>query len=88
MPGIEQRAACWAHARRKFVEASRGRKHTAAAHQIVALIAKLYQIESNIKDKPAEERMRIHLEKATPIIEKIKACLVRKSITRSDYGLS
>ncbi len=78
MPGIEQHAVCWAHARRKFVEASKGRKNTAAAHQMVALINKLYQIERDIKDKSAEERTLIRQEKATPIIEKIKTWLDSK----------
>ncbi len=79
MPGIGQHAVCWAHARRKFVEASQGRKHTAAAHQMVALIAKLYQIERDLKDKSAEERTRIRQQKATPIIEKIKIWLDSKA---------
>ena len=78
MPGIGHHAGCWAHARRKFVEASKGRKNTAAAHQVVALINKLYQIERDIKDKSAEERTLIRQEKATPIIEKIKTWLDSK----------
>ena len=78
MPGIGHHAGCWAHARRKFVEASKGRKNTAAAHQMVALIGKLYQIERDIKDKSAEEKALIRQEKATPIIEKIKTWLDSK----------
>ena len=78
MPGIGHHAGCWAHARRKFVEASKGRKNTAAAHQMVALISKLYQIERDIKDNSAEERTLIRQEKATPIIEKIKTWLDSK----------
>lgn len=78
MPGIGHHAGCWAHARRKFVEASKGRKNTAAAHQMVALIGKLYQVERDIKDKPAEEKTLIRQEKATPMIEKIKIWLDSK----------
>lgn len=78
MPGIGQHATCWAHARRKFVEASQGRKNTAAVHQMVALIAKLYQIERDIKDKPAEEKTHIRQQKAAPVIEKIKTWLDSK----------
>ena len=55
-----------------FIEASKGRKHTAAAHQMVALISKLYQIERQIKDKTAVDRQRIRQLKASAILEKIK----------------
>lgn len=78
MPGITGHAVCWAHARRKFVEASQGRKNTAAAHQMVALIGKLYQIERNIKNKAPNERKAVRLEKAEPILEKIKVWLDNK----------
>ena len=79
MPGIAGHAACWAHARRRFVEASKGRKNTAAAHQIVALIGKLYLIERNIKDKTADERKTIRLKQAEPILDKIKDWLDDKA---------
>jgi len=79
MPGIGRHATCWAHARRKFVEASQGRKHTAAAHQMVALIGKLYQIEREIKDKSAAEKTTVRQQKATPVIEKIKTWLDSKA---------
>ena len=79
MPGITGHAACWAHVRRKFVEASQGRKNTAAAHQMVALIGKLYQIERAIKDKTPDEREMIRREKAKPILDKIKTWLDSKA---------
>jgi len=79
MPGVTGHAACWAHARRKFVEASQGRKNTAAAHQIVAFIGKLYQIERSIKDKTPDERKLIRREKAGPILAKIKGWLDSKA---------
>ncbi len=77
-PNINHHAVCWAHARRKFVEASKGRKNTAAAHQIVALIAKLYQIEREAKDSDPEQRLTLRKEKSTLIIEKIKTWLDSK----------
>jgi len=79
MPGIKAHAVCWAHARRKFVEASKGRKNTAAAHQMVSLIAKLYQIEREAKDKTTEQRVALRQEKASPLIEKIKTWLDSKT---------
>jgi hypothetical protein len=79
MPGINRHAACWAHARRKFVEAASGRKNHAAAHQMVALIGKLYQIERNARDKTPAERKAIRQEQAKPILEKIKSWLDGKA---------
>jgi len=77
-PNIKHHAVCWAHARRKFIEASKGRKNTAAAHQMVALIAKLYQIEREAKDSDPEKRLALRQEKSTLIMEKIKIWLDSK----------
>jgi len=79
MSGVTGHAACWAHVRRKFVEASQGRKNTAAAHQMVALIGKLYQIERSVKDSTPDERKAARVEKSKPILEKIKAWLDNKA---------
>jgi len=79
MPGVTGHAACWAHARRKFVEASQGRKNTAAAYQMVAFIGKLYQVERSIKDKTPDERHAIRQEKVKPILTKIKGWLDSKT---------
>ena len=78
MPGIKWHAACWAHARRKFVEAAAGRKNQAAAHQMVAMIAKLYLIERSAKEMSPEERREIRQSQAKPLLEKIKNWLDSK----------
>ncbi len=78
--GILGHAACWAHVRRKFVEATHGRKNTAAAHQMVALIRKLYQVERAARDMTPEERKSIRQVQAEPILEKIKAWLDQKVV--------
>ncbi len=79
MPGIKGHAACWAHVRRKFVDAAAGRSNQAAAHQIVALIGKLYLIERNIKDKTPEERKEIRQAQSQPLLGKIKTWLDSKA---------
>jgi len=76
--GILGRGACWAHVRRRFVEATHGRKNTAPAHQMVALISKLYQVERVCRDKTPQERAVIRRKKAAPILDKIKAWLDQK----------
>lgn len=72
-------AACWAHVRRKFVEATAGRRNSAAAHQMVALIGKLYTLERRLKDRCAEERQRERDLHSRPILEAIKAWLDEKA---------
>ena len=78
-PGILGHAACWAHVRRRFVDATHGRKNTAAAHQMVALIRKLYQIERTAMEKTPEERKAIRQAQAEPILGKVKEWLDQKS---------
>ncbi|RLA01101.1 MAG: IS66 family transposase [Gammaproteobacteria bacterium] len=78
--GILGHAACWAHVRRRFVEATHGRKNTAAAYQMVALIRKLYQVERAARDMTPEERKSIRQVQAEPILEKIKEWLDQKVV--------
>ena len=88
-PGILGHGACWAHVRRRFVEATHGRKNTAPAHQMVALISKLYQVERAVRNKSAQEREAIRRKKATPILDKIKTWLdekVTKVLPKSPLG--
>ena len=77
-PGILGHAACWAHVRRKYIEATHGRKNTAAAHQMVALIHKLYQVERSVREKTPQERKAIRQARARPILDKIKVWLDEK----------
>ena len=67
------------HVRRKFVEAAEGRKHTAAAHQMVALIRALYAVERDCRDLTAEERKAVRERRSKPILDKIKAWLDGKA---------
>lgn len=77
-PSVMGHMACFAHVRRKFFEAAQSRKKTGAAHQMVALIGKLYQIERTVKDASPAERHTARLRHATPILETIKAWLDEK----------
>ncbi len=88
-PGVLGHAGCWAHVRRKFVDAANGRKNTAAAHQMVAYIRKLYVVERAIGDADPHERARIRREKSAPILETIKAWLdekVQKTLPKGLLG--
>ena len=88
-PGILGHGACWAHVRRRFVEATHGRKNTAAAHQMVALIGKLYQVERAARDKSAAERQAFRETQAAPILDRIKLWLdgnVTRVLPKSPLG--
>ena len=88
-PGILGHGACWAHVRRRFVEATYARKPTAPAHQMVALISKLYRIEQLTRDQSPSERSALRREKAAPVLEQIKAWLdryVAKVLPKSPLG--
>jgi transposase len=76
--GIRGHAACWAHVRRKFVEAAEGRKNTAAAHQMVALIGQLYAVERTLGACSPDERKAAREVRSTPIVAKIKTWLDAK----------
>lgn len=58
--------ACWAHVRRKFEKALQSDRNR-AEHAMIE-IQKLYAIERSVKETSAQERKRIRLEKALPII--------------------
>jgi transposase len=81
--GYEQTQAtlvgCWAHARRKFMEAkiAQGKKPSGKADWALNHIQKLYRIETLIKDKTVDERQAIRQEKALPLLEQLKQWLIK-----------
>ena len=78
-------AACWAHARRKFVEVP---DHP-IAQEIVKLIAKLYWIESTLRDKPELDRAAYRQTHATPHLKQIRKILDQekpRQLPQSNFG--
>lgn len=69
--------ACWAHARRKFDEALPNDKKR--AEYVLVEIQKMYAIEREVKELSAEERKKIRLEKALPIINELGKWLHNES---------
>jgi transposase len=74
---------CWAHARRKFKEATIAQgKKTGAAMQGLSYINALYRIEHELDaSATAEQRYDIRQSKTLPLLEKIRAWL-DKSLLR------
>jgi transposase len=77
------RIGCWDHARRKFVEATKGAKpqgkgkpqKVSKADVALSHINKLYAIERQIKELGVDERYRIRQELSVPRLEALKIWL-------------
>lgn len=79
--------ACWAHARRKFFEA----KSTDAprAHQMLALVGQLYDVEREAKELDDDRRASLRQEKSAPILNQIGTWLddnARSALPKSPIG--
>jgi nucleotide-binding universal stress UspA family protein len=68
--------ACWAHARRKFVEAEK--TSPALAHEAVARIRALYAVEHEAKDLDPSARAALRRQQAGPLLEALKRWLDRE----------
>jgi transposase len=78
------RLGCWAHARRKFIDAQRQQPKGKIGKADIALdfIQKLYRIEKRHKDNNIDELFDVRQAEAKPIIDKLKQWL-DKSIANS-----
>ena len=68
--GRFQLAHCWAHVRRKFIEAEG--EAPAECRQAIALIAELYAVEKRATTGPPEERARLREQESRPIVKRIQ----------------
>lgn len=70
------RIGCWAHARRKFVEATKAnKKNNGQASKVLKLIAKLYKLEKAINDSDPQTKHQQRKAKAKPIIDQLHTWL-------------
>lgn len=86
--------ACMAHARRNFYEA---RSESKTAQEIVDQIAKLYQVETKLRENPKQNPQAVRQKESVPVLEKIYGMLMAakgnhlpKSLTGKaiDYALA
>jgi transposase len=84
-PGIVH-VGCWAHARRKFVEALKGQSPKPAAKRKARhsqaeaglhWIQKLYAIERRVKDATVEERLRVRQAESLSVVAALRDWLDR-----------
>jgi len=67
------RAACWAHARRKFEELQT--HHPLEAARMLALVRMLYDVEDRARGLSPEDRRALREAEARPVLEKIREFL-------------
>jgi transposase len=63
------RAGCWAHARRKFVDAEKS--HPQIANQAVALIGRLYETERQAQELSPEDHLALRQSRSLPILDQL-----------------
>src|SRR5271170_7451953 len=68
------RGGCWAHCRRKYVDAEKAHPQIAAA--VVAIIKRLYAVEEQGKSLDAVARLALRQEKSLPILAGLKERLL------------
>jgi transposase len=71
--------ACWAHTRRKFVEAAKLTKKTTRAHMAVKRIKALYQLEQQWKSLGETELKELRQAHTQPLLEEFKAWLLEQA---------
>jgi transposase len=69
------RAGCWAHGRRKFVDAEK--THPPIAAEAVAMIKRLYAIEERGKTLDVAGRLALRQQESIPILSALKDKLLR-----------
>ena len=67
---------CWAHARRKFVDAAK--TSAGIAHEAVARIKGLYAVEHEARDIDVSQRALLRQEKSVPLLEAMKSWLEKQ----------
>jgi transposase len=85
------RLGCWAHARRKFIDAQKAQPKgkTGKADQALTYIQQLYRIEFEIKEKTREEKFNARQQQTKPTIDKLKSWLddsVARALPKSLTG--
>jgi len=78
--GIE-RLACWAHVRRRFVEATRvqPKDKRGKADEAVSLIGKLYRIEREHKDASPEDRYLARQSASVAVLAELHAWMLKNT---------
>jgi transposase len=86
-PAIRGHGGCWAHCRRKFADAAKGRRDGSEAHKMLTLIALLYRLDDRLAHLEGDAKTAARAELVAPHLEKIKAYLDQLEPTFPRSGL-
>lgn len=80
---------CWAHARRKFVEAQKAAKNPKAgkAQMALSLISRLYAVEAEIRDLSEQEKYNARQSQSLPALERLRQWLDKSIASTLPKGL-
>lgn len=74
-------AGCWAHARRKFVDAKGSGKKAGAADQALALIARIYRVETELSEMERDDAFAdARRKQVSPILGELRSWLAAKAL--------
>src|SRR5689334_8434830 len=73
-PGEVRLAFCWAHCRRRFYELHQA-TGSPLAEEALRRIGELYEVEMEIRGRPAEQRRAARQERSRPLVEALHAWL-------------
>jgi hypothetical protein len=65
------RAGCWAHLRRKIIDAEKAAPEI--AREAIELVRTLYAVEKLAKDASVDERFRLRQEQSAPVLAELRA---------------
>lgn len=86
-PQIAARSGCCSHARRKFSDAVKGRRHGSQAHQILKDIAKLFRLDKKTSHLSGQVLLAQREKLIKPWCEQFKATLEESAPSYPDKGL-
>ena len=86
-PQIAARGGCWSHARRKFSDALKGRRHGSEAHLILKDIATLFRLDKKMNHLSGQALLDQRSKHIKPWCEKFKARLEKLSPLYPAKGL-
>jgi len=86
-PSIAARGGCWSHARRKFSDAVKGRRHGSDAHKMLKEIAKLFKLDNRMQSLSGEELLEARAKHIKPWCDDFKVKIDAMAADYPDKGL-
>jgi len=84
---IQAHGGCWAHLRRKFSDAAKGRRHASEAHTVLAMIAALYKRDKALDGLTGQKKVEARRDKVKPHLDDIKHYLDQLATQFVSQGL-